>query len=272
MNGRFTRSNATASAAIGRHSSITLVGVERTLLGPLFARAAEATKRLSLLRDPHAVALARALEGQRPTSTDTLAFGPVLRTWMIDRLVSGFLDDHPGGTVVELGAGLNTRFERIDNGRQRWFDLELPRVTTLRKELLPTSPRRIHIAASLCETSWLAHVVGRPPYLFVLEAVLAYLDATEIANLFTAIASCAPGAELIADMPRSGRYATGRWAFDLPRELELAHPGWRLVGTTRMLDAHVVQPRHPVVRLDGLSWMEALRGYQVARFACARLH
>ena len=28
--------------------------------------------------------------------------------------------------MVEIGTGLNTRFERLDYGRVHWFDLDLP--------------------------------------------------------------------------------------------------------------------------------------------------
>jgi hypothetical protein len=50
----------------------------------------------------------------------------VLRTAIFDCLVSDFLSEHPGGTVVELGTGLNTRFDRVDNGQVHWIDLDLP--------------------------------------------------------------------------------------------------------------------------------------------------
>ena len=51
---------------------------------------------------------------------------PVLRGKIFDHRVAGFLSDHPGGTVVELGAGLNPRFDRLDNGHCHWGDLDLP--------------------------------------------------------------------------------------------------------------------------------------------------
>lgn len=44
----------------------------------------------------------------------------MLRTVLFDRWVADFLAAHPDGTVVEIGTGLNTRYERLDNGRGRW--------------------------------------------------------------------------------------------------------------------------------------------------------
>jgi O-methyltransferase involved in polyketide biosynthesis len=49
----------------------------------------------------------------------------VLRAAIVDYWVRAFLAEHPAGTVAELGTGLNTRFERVDNGQVHWFDLDL---------------------------------------------------------------------------------------------------------------------------------------------------
>lgn len=50
----------------------------------------------------------------------------MLRTLLFDRRVTDFLAAHPDGTVVEIGTGPNTRYERVDNGRVTWFALDLP--------------------------------------------------------------------------------------------------------------------------------------------------
>jgi O-methyltransferase involved in polyketide biosynthesis len=66
---------------------------------------------------------------------------------MFDVLVADFLRDHPEGTVVEIGCGLNTRFERLDNGRVHWFDLDLPDSIELRQRFFSDSDRRTTLAA-----------------------------------------------------------------------------------------------------------------------------
>ncbi len=43
-------------------------------------------------------------------------FGSCLRSKLFDEQVTRFLSLHPRGTIVEVGAGLNTRYERLDNG------------------------------------------------------------------------------------------------------------------------------------------------------------
>jgi O-methyltransferase involved in polyketide biosynthesis len=241
------------------HSSI-LVGVERTLLGPLFARAAEAARPLSLLRDRHAADLVAAIGPmvERPTLPRG-SFGPVLRTWMFDRAVAAFLKAHPLGTVVELGVGLNTRFERLDNGHQRWFDLDLPGVKTLRECLLPSSPRRAHLGGSLTDPRILDGITSDPPFCFVLEAVLDYLDVDEIAALSSRIAARFPGAELMMDLGRRAPLFAG-----ILGRPDLFRPPWRVIDSVHALDARGLTPgprRRPIRD-------EPTRGYPIVRLRC----
>jgi O-methyltransferase involved in polyketide biosynthesis len=45
--------------------------------------------------------------------------------------------------AVHIGCGLDTRFDRVDNGQVVWYDLDLPLVIGLRRKLIPeTSLRR----------------------------------------------------------------------------------------------------------------------------------
>jgi O-methyltransferase involved in polyketide biosynthesis len=59
---------------------------------------------------------------------------------------SAFLSNHPRSvTIVNLGAGLDTGFYRVDNGFIQWIDVDLPEVIELRKTVIPEtdSSRRI---------------------------------------------------------------------------------------------------------------------------------
>ncbi|MFF6883620.1 class I SAM-dependent methyltransferase [Streptomyces sp. NPDC012421] len=86
--------------------------------------------------------------------------GSVLRRAVFDGWVRRFLAEHPDGTVVELGAGLDTRSRRPDNGRARWFDLDLPDTAELRLRFLPDSERTETVAASVLDTDWFERVAA----------------------------------------------------------------------------------------------------------------
>src|SRR5580692_9777205 len=114
--------------------SVQLGPTQETLLIPLFARAMENRRKRPILHDPKAAEMVASIDWdfQRFNQRQRVV-ACALRSAMFDEWIAEFLRRHPAGTVVEIGAGLNTRFERLDNGRLHWFDLDLPDVVELRR-------------------------------------------------------------------------------------------------------------------------------------------
>ena len=228
--------------------------VQETLLIPLLARARETERRRGLLRDPRAIELVRRLdydfekwEGGRSLK------GAMLRARMFDRYVEDFLVTHPRGTVVEIGCGLDTRFDRVDNGRVRWFDLDLPDAVALRRRFFDDEPRRTMVAASVLDSAWMNAVKATGgPWMFVAEAVLIYLDAPDARRAIVEIAQRFPGARIAFDttgtrmvdtqdshdaMRHLPRESWFRWKCDDPREIESWGANLRLAASKTFLDA-----------------------------------
>jgi O-methyltransferase involved in polyketide biosynthesis len=176
-----------------------LGAVQQTLFIPLAARARQTRKKRPVLRDQKAAEIVASVD------FDAGKYGrgggggvTVLRTLIFDSWVSGFLADHPGGTVVELGSGLNTRFDRIDNGQVHWIDLDLPDTIELRRRFFADSGRRRMVAASVLEQDWLPSVEDSPgPYMFVADGVLVYL--AQAPQVIARIAGRFPGALIAFD-------------------------------------------------------------------------
>ena len=208
--------------------------VQQTLFFPLLARARETERRRPLLRDQKAVELVRRIDFNAATFNQSImTFVVVLRTMIFDWWVRQFLASHPGGTVVELGTGLNTRFERTDNGSVHWIDLDLPDTIALRRRFFEDTGRRRMIAASLLDEDWLTEVEQLPgPYFFVSDGVLAYLTEDEVTGTLARIAARFPGALLAFDtypratlemehkMADKRGIARWQWSCDDPRTLE----------------------------------------------------
>jgi O-methyltransferase involved in polyketide biosynthesis len=206
-----------------------LGAVQQTLFIPLAARARETRRRRPVLRDPKAAEILASVD------FDTRKYGrgwggslTVLRTAIFDCWVSDFLAAHPGGTVVELGTGLNTRFERVGNGQAHWIDLDLPDTIELRRRFFADSARRRMVAASVLDQSAVGDSPG--PYFFAAEGVLAYLD--QAPQVIARIAGGFPGALIALDTysrrtleqqhKLAARKNIARWAWscDDPRTLE----------------------------------------------------
>jgi O-methyltransferase involved in polyketide biosynthesis len=217
--------------------------VSRTLLIPLYVRALESRRPDALLRDPKAEELVGRIEddfsGVTRKKNDQVAY--LLRMREFDRRAAAFLAEHPDGTVVDLGCGLDTRFERIDNGRMEWYGLDLPEVIGLRKALLEETPRSHFLGCSVLDFSWLDALNGKAgkPILFLAEAMLVYLEEADVRRLVQALARSFPGAELVCEAyspvvvryhPHPPDFPPVRWGLKDDRDLETWAPGIRLTG------------------------------------------
>src|SRR5512136_191072 len=109
---------------------LSLDGVSETLLIPLYVRARESERPDAMIRDDRAVAMVSQIECDfskfKMQQHDEV--GVIMRMNKFDNHVRNFLKQNPDAVVVHIGCGLDTRFERVDNGRVDWFDLDMPEV------------------------------------------------------------------------------------------------------------------------------------------------
>jgi O-methyltransferase involved in polyketide biosynthesis len=214
-----------------------LQGVARTLLVPLACRAIESICPDAMIHDPRAVELYNALGGSRDfllgMSEHDRLFS-VMRMRQFDTFTRAFLDQNPGGLVVDIGCGLDTRFYRLDDGQMNWLGLDLPEVISLRQQWLSDTDRCQTIARSMFDLAWLDEVERiNKPTIFLAEGVFPYFSTREVKPMLTAIAEHFPAGELVFDamapfvmwlhrsspvLKRSG--AQVRWDAKNPTELE----------------------------------------------------
>jgi O-methyltransferase involved in polyketide biosynthesis len=184
--------------------SANLEGIAGTLLIPLYTRARESQRPDAMLRDEKAVEILGKLKGSLPPlklqGHDEVAL--ILRVRQFDHLASRFLSDHPDAVVVHFGCGLDTRFERVDDGHVEWFDLDLPEVIELRRKWIGGETGRYHlISGSAFEDTWpelLRPFAGRA-FLFMAEGVFPYFEENQVKALFLKLRDRFPGAELVCD-------------------------------------------------------------------------
>jgi O-methyltransferase involved in polyketide biosynthesis len=272
---------------------IELGDVQETLLIPLYARALETRKPASLIGDEKAVEIVESLDydfarfGRGPSMA-----GCVIRGAIFDEWVSRFLREHPGGTVVEIGAGLNTRYERLDNGSAHWVELDLPDSMALRRRFFSETERRVMVEGSVVSDAWVASVTSRPaPYFFVAEAVLPYLPENDVRTALATIAGVR-GARSVAFDTAAARMVrtqdhhdtlkkvSGRmqWACDDPRLVER----WDLGPSARLGLAESrtlgqvergflrTAPLRQRVMPTVVGVMSRLGGYRLNRYTIAR--
>jgi O-methyltransferase involved in polyketide biosynthesis len=182
-----------------------LRGVSETLLIPLHYRAEESRRGTGSFKDAMAERFHDALAydwkrlGTGPLSS-VQRIGMAARTKILDEQVGSFIATHPDGLVVNLGAGLDTRFYRLDNGSIRWIELDLPDVITFRHRLEePLDIRHALLAASVLDDRWVPEVkrYGKEPLLFVAEGLFPYFSEQQHRNVFTLLADNFPAQEML---------------------------------------------------------------------------
>ena len=184
-------------------TAIELGSVQKTLLLPLWGRAVETRKARPLLVDQDAVRIIESIDYDFSIIARNISFVSQLawiaRSLHADRTIRELLERHPGAAFVNLGCGLDTTFERVDNGRLRWYDLDLPDVMELRKKYIRESGRRKPIACSLLDDGWLGQLTTGDPIFFLASGVLYYLEEVQVKAFLIKLANALPGSEILFD-------------------------------------------------------------------------
>jgi O-methyltransferase involved in polyketide biosynthesis len=184
--------------------TVDLTGVAETLMITLYARSIETQREDAIVRDPQAVAIAQRVDYDFSKYEKGWAsqLGVSLRIKAIDERVRNFIETHPKALIVNLGAGLCTRFSRVDNGEIRWYDVDFPEVIDLKQKLIAPTDRYQYIARSLSDFAWIDEIQREPyqPLLIILEGVMPYLAESEVKSLLKQIRDRCSPATLIFDV------------------------------------------------------------------------
>lgn len=195
--------------------TIGFADVEESCLLTFYCHAQENRRADPILKDPAALAISERITPllaasqsklQRMLASgkllDPLIVHICLRAKKYDDTARDFLAQHPDGTIVNIGSGIDTRFDRIDNGKVQFFDLDLPEVIAFKKKLIKETPRYKMIDSSVFDYSWMKQVkAGHPQHvLFLAEGVFMYCEPDQVKALILELQRQFPGSELVCEV------------------------------------------------------------------------
>lgn len=167
-----------------------LGAVEDTLFVPMLGRIYASERFPGILYDKKALELKAKLPSeifeQNRQGQYTL-IASAARSANMDRYVRDFLKHHEDGAVVQLGCGLETAFFRNDNGKARWYAVDLPDVIEYRRTLLPEPERETYIAGNAFETAWIERIRAElpdAPLLLTASGLFYYFQEADVLALF----------------------------------------------------------------------------------------
>jgi methyltransferase (TIGR00027 family) len=190
---------------------IEMTGVPETMIQTLYARAMESEREGHLIYDKKAMEIVKEMDYDFTKAKEDAMMrnGVVARTIVLDELVQNYVTAHPNAVVINIACGLDTRFYRVDNGKLRWFNLDLPVTIEVRKKFLEETGRVSVLPYSAMNEAWAEEVHktlseeekadkkdkenGKAneketrPTLVIMEGLTMYLSLEEVRKIFEII-------------------------------------------------------------------------------------
>jgi len=182
--------------------------IQETMLGPLWARATYSKLYPELLNDEKAIEIIEKVDYNFSEAKEFMtgknefrSFGLLLRAKKFENALLKYMENYPYTTVVNLGAGLDTTFFRVDNGKIKWYDLDLSNAIEFRNQLIPEGPRNKCISKSVLDFSWFDDIEWSREngIFFIAGGFVYYFKQEDLKELFNSIILKFPGAEIIFD-------------------------------------------------------------------------
>ncbi|TOA35640.1 methyltransferase [Vibrio parahaemolyticus] len=156
--------------------------VPNHLLKPLLLRSRESMVDNGLVYDPIAAKACLSCKMAPDCLSGDIAQKQLLHvtlTQLCDQQVTQFLQQNPDAWIINVGAGLDTRFYRLDNGRCHWIELDVTENLVWRQRLFHKNERYEHRSGSVEDMSWLESLTipDKSPVLILCE--MALLDCSE---------------------------------------------------------------------------------------------
>lgn len=228
-----------------RADKIEIPKLSETLFIPLAARANESKRSDGVLRDNKAIEFLDRV--------DTTSFvvdggnisthGILARTKIIDEEIRKLVSDDRNNIIINLGAGLDTRYDRLSDLRIQWYDVDLPQVIELRKKFVQENASIHFIEKSVLDESWIEEikVCFEDRVIIIAEGLLMYFTEEDTRKIFTMLSGAFPYAHMFFDVVHSffvnkGISSEFLWGIDTATEIERMNENIRLVQAWSMGD------------------------------------
>ncbi|GAA1594031.1 class I SAM-dependent methyltransferase [Kribbella hippodromi] len=176
-----------------------LTPVEESSYLTLCGRALDSRSPRSILRDTLADEVAVKV-GQDPAKFPMAASSMrdvALRAKKLDGVVREFVAAHPDAVVLDLGVGLDNRAFRVDTpSTVDWYEVDLPGVAAVRRQVVPARPNVHTIAADLADEHWIDQVPSDRPAVVVADGLVAFLGQDDLVGLLNRLISHFPGGDI----------------------------------------------------------------------------
>ena len=180
---------------------ITFGDIQETALIPLAIKASETARPSARIRDEKAKVIIDALGVDVSKYDPFLSHeGVVARTIMFRDTLKDLLAKYPDAVCINLGCGFDDKFSQVDNGRLRWFDVDLPDQIAVRRKVFQDRDRCTMLDGDALDGAWTKALPKADMYIIVVEGVLEYFSREQVKTCLNMLCDCFPHGYLLAEL------------------------------------------------------------------------
>lgn len=264
-------------------NKVDLKGVQETLLMPLWGRAVETQKEKPLLVDKEAVKIINSINydfAQIANKISALSRASwIARSIYFDQRIRDYLCNNPNGTVINIGCGLDTTHERVNNGKAMWYELDFPEVIVTRKLFIQESTTRKFLPYSVFDNAWYSEIGNKENVLVMIAGVIYYFDESDVKKLLDNFKQEFKKSTVVFDYSSTrgikianktviedggmDKTAYLKWGTDNIYEIEKWNTGIRVDETMKMFAEH--RKRYPLTKRFGMWISDTLSVMSLAK-------
>ena len=156
---------------------MNLEGVEKTMLLTLYTKAKHSQQKNHKFFDFKAIDVISEIDYDFSIADKDyqMQWGVISRTIVLDDMVSKYIRSHPRCTIVNIASGMDTRYNRLDNGIIKWYNVDLENSANFRLNYIKDSNRVKTLAYSAMDPSWVSEIDATDDVLFIIEGLSMYL-------------------------------------------------------------------------------------------------
>lgn len=177
--------------------------VSETLLIPLCSRAEVTKKYPNYFNFSSSLEILNKIDlnGRNLKMNDYTDLCTGLRELQSIEETKKFLNKYPKATIVNIGCGLDDLFSHLDNGKIKFYNLDLEEVIKLRKELVENHKREFNLSKSFLDFSFVDDIEYNEEngIIFLMMGIVHYFDPDEIKKFIEFIGEKYKNGKIIFD-------------------------------------------------------------------------
>lgn len=249
---------------------VTIRGVPETMLQTLYARAAYSKTKNPKFYDAKSIEAVSLLDYDFSIAGKDamMSKGVIARTILLDRIVGEYITKNPNMTIINIACGMDTRVYRLDNGKIRWYNLDLPETIAVRNRFFEEDGRISTIAKSAMDKSWALDIELKDgKVLVIIEGLTMYLNESDVKTVLSIIANRFDHADVIMEImsPFAVKHVKEKsidiskakftWGISSGQEIERISPQFKWIEDVNLADGmKIMQPSYKLI-----SWIPAIR-------------